>query len=71
MSTTSDVAYDSRISDHFRFAKTLPRLSNFHWRHIAGDVKKLVGGCLKCQERRITIEKKLRGPEILKMPKGR
>lgn len=45
-----DIAYDSRVAGHFKFTNTMSRLSNYHWRHMARDVKRYVYGCLKCRQ---------------------
>ena len=42
VSTLLQIAHDSQLGGHFKFAKTLSRLSNFHWRHKARDVKQYV-----------------------------
>lgn len=71
VSTILDIAHDSRISGHFKFAKTMSRLSNFHWRHKTRDVKKYVDGCLRCQQFKDSNQKKLTEPMSLEMPNRR
>ena len=39
VSTILGIAHNARVGGHFKFTKTLSRLSNFHWRHKARDVK--------------------------------
>ena len=35
-----ELAHDSKSSGHFKFAKTMSGLENFHWRHKSRYVKK-------------------------------
>ena len=71
VSTVLGIAHDSRLAGHFKFAKTMSRLSNFHWRHKARDVKRYVDGCLVCQQFRDSNQKKLTDPMSLEMPDRR
>ena len=66
--SVSDVlplAHDSEISSHFKFAKKLSRLSNFHWRHKSRDVRKYVEGCMRCQQFKDSNQRKLTDSESL------
>ena len=65
------LAHDSEISGHFKFAKTLPKLSNFHWRHNSRDFRKYVEGCMKCHQFKDSDQKKLTDPESLELPERR
>ena len=66
-----DIAHDSKLGGHFKFAKTMSRLSNFHWRHKARDIKKYVDGCMKCQQYKDSNQKKLTDPMSLELPDRR
>ena len=44
VSTILQLAHDSKIGGHFKFLKTLSRLTKFHWRHKSRDVRKYVDG---------------------------
>jgi len=68
ISTILNIAHDSKLGGHFKFAKTMSRLSNFHWRHKSRDVKKYVNGCIVCQQFQVTNQKKLNAPTSLEMP---
>ena len=50
VSDVLQLAHDSKISGRFKFAKTLSRLNNFHWRHKSRDVRKYVEGIMKYQQ---------------------
>ena len=65
------LAHDSKISGHFKFAKTRSRLSNFLWRHKSRDVRKYVEGCMKCQQFKDSNQKNLTHPESLERPERR
>jgi len=65
------IAHDSRLGGHFKFAKTMSRLSNFHWRHKSRDVKAYVAGCLTCQQYKDSNQRKLNDPVSLEMPERR
>ena len=71
VSTILGIAHDSQLRGHFKFAKTLSRLSNFYWRHKARDVKKYIDGCMKCQQFKDSNQKKLTDPMSLEMPERR
>ena len=71
ISTVMHMAHDSKISGHFKFAKTMARLDNFHWRHKARDVKKYIDGCIVCQQYKDSNQKKLSEPVSLEMPERR
>lgn len=71
VSTILQMAHDSRVGGHFKFAKTMSRLINFHWRHKSRDVKKYVAGCLTCQQYKDTNQRKLNDPMSLEMPERR
>ena len=71
VSTILHIAHDSRVGGHFKFAKTMSRLSNFHWRHKTRDVKMYVAGCLTCQQYKDTNQQKLNDPMSLEMPERR
>ena len=71
VSTVLGIAHDSRVAGHFKFAKTMSMLSNFHWRHKARDVKRYVDGCLVCQQFKDSNQKKLTDPMSLEMPDRR
>lgn len=47
---TLHVAHGSKLSGHFKFAKTMVRFGNFYWRHIAHDEKDYVDGYMVCQQ---------------------
>ena len=68
VSDVLQLVHDSKISGHFKFAKTLSRLSNFHWRHKSQDVRKYVEGCMKCQQFKDSNQKKLAHTESLEIP---
>lgn len=44
------IAHDSKPGGHFKFAKTLSRLSILHWQHKARVWKKYGEGCVKCEQ---------------------
>lgn len=44
------LAHHSKVSGHLKFAKTMSRITNFHWRHRTRDVNNYVDGCLKGQK---------------------
>ena len=69
MSEVLQLAHDFNISGHFKFAKTLSRLSNFRWRHKSRDVRKYVQGCMKFQQFKDSNQKKSTDPESLELPK--
>jgi len=71
VSTILQIAHDSRVGGHFKFAKTMSRLTNFHWRHKSRDVKKYVAGCFTCQQYKDTNQRKLNDPVSLEMPERR
>ena len=71
VSDVLQLAHDSKISGHFKFAKTMSRLNNFHWRHNSRDVRKYVEGCMKCQHFKDFNQEKLTDPESLELPKRR
>jgi len=71
VSTILQIAHDSRVGGHFKFAKTMSRLSNFHWKHKSRDVKKYVDGCIECQQYKDSNQKKLTSPTSLEMPERR
>lgn len=71
VSNILELAHDCRIAGHFKFAKTMSRLSNYHWRHKARDVKKYVDGCMRCQQFKDSNQKKLTDPVSLEMPDRR
>ena len=71
VSDVLQLAHDSKISGHFKFAETLSRLSKFHWRHKSRDVRKYVEGCMKCQQFNESNQKKLTDPESLELPERR
>jgi len=71
VATVLGIAHDARVGGHFKFAKTLSRLANFHWRHKARDVKNYVSGCLTCQQYKDSNQKKLTEPASLEMPDRR
>ena len=71
VSDVLQLEHDSKISGNFKFAKTLSRLSNFHWRHKSRDVRKYVEGCMKCQQFKDSNQKKLIDPESLELPERR
>ena len=71
ISTVMHMAHDSKISGHFKTAKTMARLDNFHWRHKARDVKKYIDGCIVCQQYKDSNQKKLSEPVSLEMPERR
>ena len=54
VSTILDLAHDCKTSGHFKFAKTMSRLDNFHWRHKSRDVKNYIDGRVVCQQYRDT-----------------
>lgn len=59
VSTLLVIAHDSKLGGHFKTAKTLSRLSNFHWRHKARDVKNYGKGWMKCQQLKDSSQKKI------------
>lgn len=65
------VAHDSKIGGHFGLAKTMSRLSNFHWRHMLRDVRNYVKGCMRCQQFKDSRQKSLTDPNPLEMPSRR
>ena len=71
ISKVLQIAHDSKISGHFKYAKTLARLDNFYWKHKARDVKKYVDGCVICQQYKDRNQKKLSEPVSLEMPERR
>jgi len=66
-----DLAHDCKTSGHFKFAKTMSRLENFHWRHKSRDVKNYIDGCIVCQQYKDSNQKKLTDPSSLEMPERR
>lgn len=62
VSTTLGIGHDSIVGGHFKFAKNLSRLNNYHWRHETRDVKKYFDGCLKCQYYKESSQQKISGP---------
>ena len=68
VSTIMQIAHDSKVGGHFKFAKTMSRLSNFHWKNKSRDVKKYVAGCITCQQYKDSNQKKLTSPTSLEMP---
>lgn len=71
VSTILHMAYDSKLSVKYKFAKTLDRLNNFHWRQKDRDVKRYVDGCIICQQYRDRNQKKLTHPVPLEIPERR
>ncbi len=71
VSTIMQIAHDSKVGGHFKFAKTMSRLSNFHWKNKSRDVKKYVDGCITCQQYKDSNQKKLTSPTSLEMPERR
>lgn len=65
------MAHDSKLSGHFKFAKTMARLGNFHWRHKARDVRNYVDGCVVCQQYKDSNQKKITDPTSLELPERR
>lgn len=65
------VAHDSKTAGHFKFAKTMSRLTNFHWRHKSRDVRNYINGCLKCQQYKDSNQQKMTDPTSLEMPERR
>lgn len=64
-----ELAHDSTIGGHFRFAKTISRLAKYHWRHKSRDVNNYIQGCLQCQQKHYHGTKKLTEPIPLEIPK--
>ena len=71
MSEVLQLAHESKIGGHFKFAKMMSRLTNFHWRHKSRDVRKYVDGCIVCQQYRDSNQKKLTEPTSLEIPERR
>lgn len=71
VSTILQIAHDARVGGHFKYAKTMSRLTNFHWRHKSRDVRKYVAGCFTCQQYKDTNQRKLNDPMSLEMPERR
>ena len=71
LSDVLQLADDSKISGHFKFAKTLSKLSDFHWRHKSRDVRTYVEGCMKCQQSKDSNQKKLTDLESLELHERR
>lgn len=65
------MAHDCKVAGHFAVYKTLARLKNFYWRNKAKDVKSYVQGCLTCQQKKDSREKKLGDPNSLEIPDRR
>ena len=65
------MAHDCKVSGHFGFYKTLSRLKNFYWKSKSKDVKSYVQGCLTCQQKKDSREKKLGDPMSLEIPDRR
>lgn len=62
------IAHDSPTAGHYGEAKTLGRLTNFHWRKKSRDVYKYVKGCLECQQTKCSNKKPMTNPQILETP---
>ena len=65
------MAHDCKIAGHFGYYKTLSRLKSFYWKHKARDVRNYVQGCLTCQQKKDSREKKLGDPTSLEVPNRR
>lgn len=50
VSIVLDIAHDSRIGGHLKFAKSMSRLGNYRWRHKAHDKKRYVDAWRTCQQ---------------------
>ena len=69
--TVLHMAHDCKIAGHFGFYKTLTILKNFYWKHKSRDIKNYVQGCLACQQKKDSREKKLVDPTSLEVPDRR
>lgn len=62
------LANNSKVSGHFRLAKTFDLLSKFHWNHKYRDVKRYCDGCLVLQNNTILNQKNFNDPQPLEVP---
>lgn len=66
-----ELANENKSAGHFGYAKTLWRLSNYHWRNKAGDVFDYCRGCHVCQQNKDSRVKPLGEPQPLQLPDRR
>lgn len=65
------LVHDCKVAGHFGFAKTLARLSGYHWRHKSRDVKRYCDGCVVCQQNKDGNQKRFNSPQPLESPTRR
>lgn len=63
-----ELAHEGQLAGHFGFTKTLGRLSNYHWKHKARDVRKFCEGCSVCQQQKDHAGEVLNDPTALEIP---
>lgn len=65
------MAHNSNVAGHFGFAKTLVRVSGYHWNHNTRDVRLYCDGCLVCQQKKDGNQKRFKSPGPLQPPMRR
>lgn len=65
------LVHDNPAGGHFAFAKTLARLSNYHWKHKSRDVERYCSGCSTCQQQKDFHGQTSNDPQALPVPTRR
>lgn len=65
------IAHDSKVGGHLKIAKTLSRLSQFHWKNNRRDFRKYCESFLTFQQYKDSNQSKLTDPMSLKTPTWR